>query len=217
MRIRLVLLAAFIGVVQQAARGDLILAAVAVSTDMGEFSAAANAINQSGLSAPYVSLMTDFDAYIASNPTADFGAGANVWAATPGTRSGHFDFDLGGTYYLSSLALWTATGGDISSIREFDLLLDDNPAFSSPTVFGTFTASNNLGVAPNAEAQVFTFAQTSASFVRMQIHNTHDPSSFTAFFNEAAFEATAIPEPSTLILVLLGCATMGLRKTRHGE
>jgi len=48
----------------------------------------------------------------------------------------------------------------------------------------------------------------------MQIYNTYDPSSFTAFFNEAAFKAAAIPEPSTISLFLLAGAVMVLRKIR---
>jgi hypothetical protein len=62
------------------------------------------AINQSGLSTGYTSLATDFDTYIASNPTHN--TINNDWISAVGTLTGHFDFDLGGTFLVQSFALW---------------------------------------------------------------------------------------------------------------
>ena len=60
-----------LGGLAPAAHADLILQPTAVSTNMGSLQSAVpdNVRNQSGLSAGYTSLVTDFDNYIASNPT----------------------------------------------------------------------------------------------------------------------------------------------------
>ena len=54
-----------------AAHAGPILQPASASTNMGSDGSSSpnNTRNQSGLSVPYTSLVTDFDAYIASNPT----------------------------------------------------------------------------------------------------------------------------------------------------
>src|SRR5262249_47432571 len=84
------------------------------------------------------------------------------------------------------------------NIRTFELLADDNAAFSSPTSLGIFTATNNTGPSNVVPVNVFTFTKTSAAFVRMQIISTYG--SNTSGFGEAAFE---VPEPSSLAAAAL--------------
>ena len=193
------------------AEAEIILQPVAASTNMGEYFPIINIINQSGLSNGYTSLVTDFDSYIASNPTAFHGVGSNVWGAPSGVRAGFIDLDLGGSYVIDKLALWNLVD-DPSAIQQFNLLVDDNSAFSSPANLGNFIASNSLGSRPDTEAQVFGLAATTASFARLEILNTWSPSSFSVAFNEAAFGVTAVngpvPEPTTMLLV--GSGLLGL-------
>jgi len=73
------------------------------------------------------------------------------------------------------------------------LLADDNPAFTSPTLLGTFSAVDGLGNANNF-AQVFTFASTNTSHVRMEILSNNG-STLTTGITEAAFEVTVTPPP----------------------
>jgi len=59
------------------ARAGVILQAASASTDMGTLAGSPdNVRNQSGLSAGYTSGVTDFDAYLAGNPTHDSSSGA---------------------------------------------------------------------------------------------------------------------------------------------
>src|SRR5262245_47612122 len=94
------------------AEAAFILQPISASTSMGELQPAIHAINQSGLSSTYTSLLTDFDAYVGASPTASHGGGANVWGAPAGIRSGNFDLSLGGTFVVSGLAFWSLGAGD---------------------------------------------------------------------------------------------------------
>ncbi len=197
-----------LSIVKGPACAGVILQPAAASTNMGAYFPTVQAHDKSGLSANYTSLVDDFDTYLAGNPTAQTGA-SRIWGSAEGVRSGTLTFDLGAAYTLTSMALWNLAD-DPSAIREFELLIDDNLAFSSPTNVGSFTASNSLGTSPFAEAQVFTFSATQGSFVRLEIQNTWSATSFFAGVNEVAFEV--VPEPSALALASLVLAALAVLK-----
>ena len=205
---------AILAVLPSHARGAAILAPLSASTDMGQLFLANRAINKSGLSRTYTSQITDFDTFVASNPTAVHGNGTNIWGSTLGVRSGNFDLNLGGNFLVSGMVFWNLLG-DPSSVQQFNLFAGNDSSFGNAVNLGTFTASNTLGTGSNTAAQVFTFPETSASFIRIQILNTWSGDSAHATFNEVAFKATStVPEPTVswlLGLVLLG-ATLGSRR-----
>ncbi len=196
-----------------AAHAAAILQPLSASTNMGEFFLGNRAINKSGLSRTYTSLVTDFDAFIALSPTASHGNGTNIWGSTLGVRSGNFDLNLGGTFLVSGMAFWNLVG-DASSVRQFNLLADSDASFGNPVNLGLFTASNVLGSGATTSAQVFTFPQTTAAFIRIQILNTWSPTSDHTAFNEVAFKATAVPAPEPTAACLLGLGALGLASRR---
>ncbi len=109
-----------------AARAGLILQPTAASTDMGSFNTTTvpdNTRNQSGLSTGYTSQVTDFDTYIASNPTHQSIVSAYRWFSA--STTGNFDFDLGGTFTIQSFALWNAGGGLLTDRRADRLTFHD--------------------------------------------------------------------------------------------
>jgi hypothetical protein len=175
--------------------------------------------NQSALFPGYTSLVTDFDAYLASNPVHEGTFASALWQSAAGHPTGNFDFDLGGTFTIQSLALWNLGGAAASAVNGFDLLASADPSFSSATLLGSFNA-NSTGVATAAPAQVFTFTPTSAAFVRMVITSNHGGTNATSF-GEAAFEVqsspTAVPAPPTLLLGLVGAGCVArLRRKPAG-
>jgi len=183
---------------------------------MGEFSslfADGFLVDKSGLSVNY-STGDDLAGYLALNPVGVNGGG--TWASTNGNPTGNIDFDLGGSFSVAKMVLWNFAPNHVYNIVGFDLLADDNSAFSSPTSLGSFTADQSIGSA----AEVFSFAPTSASFIRMSI-TSNGGASFTRVY-EVAFatsSAAAVPEPSSfaiLGIVALGAVRFQRRRRKLG-
>ena len=200
------------------AEAGQILQPDAVSTDMGTFTTPFfpdNTRNQSGLSAGYTSLVDDFDLYVSAGPAHGSNSG-DVWLSDVDNLTGFIDFSLGGTFLVESMALWNlpnAPGslpGD-SGVNTFDLFADTDAGFTSPTLLGSFSANENFS--DTVPAQVFTFPETTAAYVRMAIISSHGSTGLsTTGLSEVAFEV--VPEPGTLALLgllLVGAGT-GRRK-----
>ena len=164
-------------------------------------------IDQSGLSSSYTSGVTDFATFTSSATTGVITVN-NTWSSATGSTSGNIDFTLGGSYTISSFALWTnlgpTEGAAILGLKDFTLLASDNASFIGATTLGSFTASKPV-LAGTVHAQVFDFTATTASFVRMEITNNYGGD--RVLFNEVAFGAQ-VPEPSSF--VLLGFGGVGL-------
>ncbi len=207
-----------------AAHAGAIFQPVDASTNMSSFTTFGPelAIDQSGLVTNYTSGVTDFDAFTSTTHTFNGGASSTTWFSLT-SLTGHFDFDLGASVTLQSLALWADPQGIGQGVNSFNLLADDNAAFSSPTVLGSFSAADGDGTAIPDNitnfGQVFSFAPTTASFIRMEILSNHG-STLTTGFVEAAFEladaSTPISEPSILMLMGLGLTSLiGFRRKRN--
>lgn len=222
MRIRTVLaVVLLIALPAPLTRATVLVQPISATTNMGAFpgSSASNTINQSGLSAGYLSAVTEFNSYIASNPTHDSVTNSNIWVSSSGSTVGNFDFALGTTYTIGSFVLWNQGGNENNNIVGFTLLAANNSAFTGATTLGSFTANPNTGQQSAVLPQVFTFTPRQASFVRMQITSNNGSASFTVF-GEAAFHDVVIPEPSSFALVglcVFGAGLAAYRKRRTGN
>lgn len=169
--------------------------------------------DQSGLSAHYTSGVTDFDTFT-STTTHDNGVFlANCWAAINFATTGHIDFYLGGTNTVDKLAMWV--NANDSSTKGFTLYASQDDTFASSTNLGTFSAIKS------GSAQVFTFASTSANYIRMDISSTQG-TSFGAVIGEVAFSTqqaaevpAVVPAPASIISFSFFMLAGGLARMRR--
>ncbi len=189
-----------------------------ISNSAGDYSAtfsSSNMINQSGLSAGFTSGVTNFDTYIASNPTSTAND-VNGWDSPsnpiyPIT----IGFDMGAVYSLSRLALWNDASGSTADTQNFKVYTASNAAFTGATLVGSFTNPQGVGGGGQDPATVFNLALTSARYVELQIDSNYGNS--VATVGEVAFatNGTSVPEPATLALTLAGVAAVaGIRRRR---
>lgn len=155
-----------------------------------------NIINQSGLSAPYISGVTDF-ALFTESVTADLtGSADDVASGTIGPPA-VLNFDLGSIYRVNGLAIWNNLGS--SSLIEFDVFTSHQGTFSTKQYLGSFRIED--AISSSAEyAQVISFAETSGRFYQISATANNGFDSATRI-NEIAFRA--VPEPTTLTLLFI--------------
>ena len=127
-----------------------------------------NAINQSGLSVGYTSGVTDFDTYMATSPVHDPVDSGNTWFSLSNQVVGYFDLDLGGTFYIESLALWNEGQAAGQGVNSFALYGGTDPTFASAVHLGNFNATDGLNT-----PEVFGFTPTMMSYLRIEILSNH--------------------------------------------
>jgi hypothetical protein len=191
------------------------------ATASSEFSSTydiGNTIDQSGLSVGFTSGVTDFDAYLAGNPTHTLIADNNEWFSTEGVTSNVVTYDLGGTVTIDRLALWNE---EFSGMGFFDVFVSiDGLTF-------TLVANDIMPVdSPgNSDygAQVFGLGTQTTRFVRFEMGGCPQPDGSPRALcgiGEVAFATAttgAVPEPSVVVLLaagLLGVAARARRQTR---
>ncbi|MEP3244491.1 MAG: VPLPA-CTERM sorting domain-containing protein [Sneathiella sp.] len=186
-----------------------ILQAQSVSTSGTEdptYGSIDSLINQSGLSASYVSGVNDFDNFVATttgfkNPQ---GIGG-VYAPFPV----NLDFAFSGTVNLDGAAIWNQIGS--ASLKEFDLYGSLSGNFDDIILLGSYLHDHQGGLAFIAD-----FTQTAVSAIRMTINSNYGYS-FSARFDEIAFRGTisAVPLPAALPLFAAGLIALGFRSFRR--
>jgi hypothetical protein len=157
------------------------VSATASSTTSSSFGIG-NTINQSGLSAGFISSVTDFDTYIAGNPTHTIIASSYEWFGAAGTNSGVVDYDLGVSYPIDAFALWNE---ESSGIGLFNLLAStDGTTYS--TILSAISPSDNT-LAADYGASVFGFSTTNARYFRLNLSGCPQP-------NPGSYQSCAIGE-----------------------
>lgn len=166
-----------------------------------------NIINQSGLSANYVSGVTDFATYTATTtacygctPGSDYFAELGGVAGMPATIT----FSFAGPVTLNSIAVWNQQGS--ASLRTFDLL-------NGTTLLGSFAMPTLIGQTLPA---VFNFAPITLGNITMRI-TSNDGYANGTMMNEVAFNGSvaAVPEPATWALMIGGFGLTGAAMRRR--
>ena len=201
-----------------AALAVVVLQAAGVLVDMSMGSASgyppSAMIDQTGLTGAdrYVSGVTEYDSYVdpPSGPKPIHAAAissGNSWRNDRnGALTGFIDYDLGGDFLVSNVALWSGSGNsDFGSLQGFDVWVDAVPA-------GTFVADNQFNP---LEVQNFE--------LNMPLVGTHVRFGVTSNYGagvsiaEVAFGVSpvtpvTIGEPFTVALLGIGLAGFGIRK-----
>jgi hypothetical protein len=216
-------IAATAGAAQAAPLAGSIFAPVRGVIDSGGpgFGTLAETINKAGLNTGYTSGVTLFDTYMAGNPlhTPTF-SGFEWFSNTPGSTA-TVTYDFGETVSIDRLALWNEEASGIGSLTV--LVSTDGSLFTSILAGVNPTNNTSIGLVSYA-ADIFSFAATSARFVRFEMSDCPQPrDSGTPFLAcaiaEVAFRAAGdgggneVSEPATL--ALLGAGLLGLAAVRR--
>ncbi|MEL4896629.1 PEP-CTERM sorting domain-containing protein [Crocosphaera sp. Alani8] len=170
-----------------------------------------NLINQSGLSANYVSGVTDFDVFVAT--TTGFNGSSGVGGVDAGPPA-DFDFTFSQTIKTDRIALWNQ--GGIASLVSFTLFGSLAGDFSYEIEIGTFTNSNFN----NSLANVFTFTEVDITAIRVRA-TSNQGFMFGTRFDEFAIGGTltnpaTTPEPTTFLgLLLVGGFGLLSKQQKH--
>ncbi len=193
--------------VSSAANAGVIIGAASVSSPAGDFGAPydlLNIVNQSGLSASYVSGVTDFDTYVAGtthDSTFSLNSGFTGSDVLPQT----FTFTLGGAPTIDGIAFWAVDNP--GSVTSFDLYADTDNDFSNGTsaLLGSFSA-----LAGVFSGQSFSFSAVSTGFVHLRALDSAGRTDLFPGIGEVAFRsAGAVPEPTTWTMMVLGFGLVG--------
>lgn len=181
-----------------------ILQPTAVSTTAEELTPISQTIDQSGLTASYVSGVTDFDTYVAA--TGHGNGNLNSWLSDlifPKLVT----FDLGSPFAIDGFALWQTFPE--TTLKDFELFSDTDGDFGNggTTSLGLFTAADFENTEAGVLGQSFGFSATTTQFAHMSITSGHGGIDMRV--GEFAFRAVSeVPVPAAVWL--FGSGLIGL-------
>ena len=153
-------------------------------------------INNSGLSLP-----------VSTNSTHFFRGDELFWVSGAGIKdtTGWLAFDLGETKRIESAVIWQYNEEYFENrgVKDFDVLVSSDNVNWSTILSNQYLDRPPMNQRMLQEVQIFDFGTpTNARYVKIDILSNHGHSSYTGL-SEVKFIGTAIPEPTSAILIML--------------
>ncbi len=164
-------------------------------------------IDQSGLSLNFTSGLTDFDTYVAQNPTHTGSNTPQTYAASTRLPNPYLnvDYDLGSTYVVEKMAFWNYPFPDSAAIVGINVYTSDTADFLTSLLVGTFSPISDGNRITNInEVQIFDLLDSTARYLRLQITATETTTGNG--FSELALGVTPVPLPAAVWLFGSGMA-----------
>lgn len=195
-----------------------IIAPIAATVDVNGpgFGSITNTFDESGLSSLYTPGVTNFDAYIATNPLHTTTFSGFEFFGNAGTSTLQVTYDLGSVKSINALALWNEESSGIGSLTLLSSL--DGITFSLFAA-GLTPFDNPLAPYP---AEVFGFGNLSTRYVRFEASGCPQPNPgnfASCAIGEVAFRtgSATVPEPQSWALMIAGFGLVGAAMRRRAS
>lgn len=197
------------------AQAGVIVSAVGAEIISGGpgFGNIADTHNLFGLFEDYISGVTDFDTYLASEPIHSFEFEDYEWFSNTGSTSAVVSYDLGSVRNLLGMALWNEDAAGVGSLN----ILGSTDGVNWQTLVTGASPTDSVAEA-NYGADVFSWNATNARFIKLEMSNCPQGSG-TGFqacgLGEVAFNAAPVPEASTFAMGAIGLTMLGVAASRR--
>lgn len=175
-----------------------------------------------GILPSFTSDVDDFVDYTTQVNTPEFDdGGGHTWFSNDNLNSlkssgdNYLNFDFGTERTIEGIAYW-GVDNSLGSIRDFTIFTSiDNVVFvdtgEPDLTFGTGTIS------PSNPVVVQDIVDISTRYLRLQIDSINGGDSQFVGIGEIAFNATAVPEPSSLAILGVGACAFAARRRRRAK